>query len=162
MKTYSLFLLILLLFSPPAFSAQPIVEYREPDSNLTSVYNLFDYRISNNSFIDGMYISKATILVNRKNMFVRLLAWIEDSGEVEVVANYLSDEQCSFLFKTVMEGIAVSINTDDTDVDSTYSDTDYIYNQPTTDMFSLQNIFWAPIEVGINDFTIRISCQGSI
>jgi hypothetical protein len=162
MKPYSSFILILLFITQSAFSAQPTIEYSRLDNDLISAYKLFDFRIYNNSIIHDMNLSKATVLIDRENMRVQLLSWIKDNNDVSSIAKYLSHDHCELIFETVMEGMASSISADGTEVDSVYSNPGYIYNYTATNAISMLNVYWYPIKVDINDFTINISCQGNI
>jgi len=162
MKRYLMFILIVLFFTPSAFSFDPIFEYSESDNELISNYKLFSYRISNNSFIDGMYLTKATVSIERENMLVNMQAWIEDISNEESVANFLAYNYCDLVFKAVMEGMAASINANDTRFDSISDNVDYVDRYSLTDTFSMQNVFWENSKAGMNDLTISISCQGNI
>jgi len=162
MKRYLMFILIVLFFTPSAFSFGPIFEYSESDNELISYYKLFSYRISNNSFIDGMYLTKATVSIERENMLVNMQAWIEDISDEESVANFLAYNYCDLVFKAVMEGMAASINANDTRFDSISDNVDYVDRYSSTDTFSMQNVFWENMDIGMNDLTISISCYGNI
>lgn len=156
MKPLFSFLNILLALSSPLYAATSNIEYRNAPGSESIVFRLQNYEVAGNDVLGNARITSATVTLNRQELTLTLSATVDSSDDVEHIANYLTNNQCDFLFTIVIDGLTSTLN-------SIAGADNSNHDEPAfNDGFSSEVRYWNPIEVTLNNRLVEISCQGAL